>query len=210
MLETCSMYGRLSRNSHRRLLAELANAHTRTNVPEKLLKIVDEIAERGEANLTRLTILKKWFEEGGRLTAFALWVAARASSRKDKTKGEAAELFREAQMLVRGLDQRRLQLDKQGACCLYERLQAFQQETRRGHWGDVCIIHNWQLLLVEKSLAIALGKDATPAASYKLAADYCQNYDPRFGNSLNGPSQTKIQEIVRFMFTKEALEDLEP
>jgi hypothetical protein len=46
----------------------------------------------------------------------------------------------------------------------------------------------------------------SPAAGYKLAADYCQHYAPRHGNGLNGPSRTKIKEIVRFLFTYEALE----
>ena len=34
----------------------------RTNIPEKLLKIVEEIDENGNASLTRLTVLKKWLE----------------------------------------------------------------------------------------------------------------------------------------------------
>ena len=75
----------------------------RTNVPEKLLAIVDDIDAKGDASLTRLTILKKWFERPGRLVPFALWVADRASSRKGKTKGEAAELFREARGLLKGV-----------------------------------------------------------------------------------------------------------
>ena len=53
----------------------------RTNIPEKLLKIVEEIDENGNASLTRLTVLKKWLERPERLSAFAIWVAARAVSR---------------------------------------------------------------------------------------------------------------------------------
>ena len=68
----------------------------RTTVPEKLLAIADEIDERGEAQLTRLTVLKKWFERPGRLPAFGVFIAARATSRKGKTTGEATLLFREA------------------------------------------------------------------------------------------------------------------
>jgi hypothetical protein len=45
-----------------------------TSVPEKLLAIVDDIDAGGDANLTRLTVLKKWFERPGRLVPFALWV----------------------------------------------------------------------------------------------------------------------------------------
>jgi hypothetical protein len=43
-----------------------------TDIPEKLLKISAEIAVRGNANLTRLTILKKWFGHPGRLSPFAI------------------------------------------------------------------------------------------------------------------------------------------
>ncbi len=40
-----------------------------------------------------------------------------------------------------------------------------------------------------------------------MTAAYCQHYDPHYGNSLNGPSRTKVLEIVRFMFTAEALDE---
>lgn len=41
-------------------------------VSEKLLKIVEEIDERGNASLTRLTVLKKWFERAERLSPLNL------------------------------------------------------------------------------------------------------------------------------------------
>ncbi len=182
----------------------------RTPVPEKLLKIVEDIDAQGDANLTRLTVLKKWFEKPGRLKPFALWIASRASSRKGKTKGEAAELFREARKLLVDIQEHSPKLDHTRAERLHSRLVEFQDEYRNDRWGRVRIINNWQLLLVEKGLAIALGRNATPSAGYKLAADYCQNYDPQYGNTLNGPSSTKIMEIIRFLFTHEALEDEAP
>jgi len=46
----------------------------RTNVPEKLLKVVEEIDAHGQANLTRLVVLKKWFEPPRCLSALAIWV----------------------------------------------------------------------------------------------------------------------------------------
>jgi hypothetical protein len=178
----------------------------RTTVPEKLLKIVDDIDANGDANLTRLTVLKKWFEMPGRLKPFALWVAARASSRKGKTEGDAATLFGEARALLADLDRVHPQIDMRAARALHDRLRAFQNEYRNDRWGAVRIVRNWQLLLVENGLAIALDSQPSASAGYKLAADYCQNYDPKYGNSLNGPSSTKILELVRWMFTHEALE----
>lgn len=179
----------------------------RTPVPEKLLTIVDDINSSGDANITRLTVLKKWFKTPDRLVPFALWIASRASSRKGRTKGEAAELFREARALLAGIQRHDPKLNLSKAKQLHERLSEFQNECRNDCWGRVRIINNWQLLLVEKGLAIALGYDAIPSAGYKLAADYCQHYDAKYGNTLNGPSSTKIEEIVRFMFTHEALEE---
>ena len=69
------------------------------------------------------------------------------------------------------------------------------------------IIECWPLLLVEKGLALHAGLETHPPAGYKLAADWAQNYDPRYGNGLNGPSRGKLEELVRFMFGIEALED---
>jgi len=179
----------------------------RTNVPEKLLNIAAEIDTQGQANLTRLTVLKKWFERPERLRTFAAWVASRATSRKGKTAGEAGELFKESRALLAKVNKYDPELNREAAKALYYRLREFQNEYEQQRWGRVRIIKNWNLLLVEEGLRIYLGLgDSSPSAGYKLAADYCQNYDPHFGNSLNGPSRTKIEEIVRFMFTVEALE----
>ena len=178
----------------------------RTTVPEKLLKITDDISQTGTANLTRLTVLKKWFETPGRLQPFAIWVADRATSRKGKTQGEAGQLFREARALLSNLDRMEPKLDRPAAELLHAKLVGYQDDYRNDRWGRIRIVNNWQLLLIEKGLAIALNRHPRPAEGYKLAADYCQHYDPKYGNTLNGPSSSKIHEIVRWMFTHEALE----
>ena len=46
----------------------------------------------------------------------------------------------------------------------------------------------------------------TPTEGYRLAANYCENYDPRYGNSLNGPSRRRIEEIIDFIHHVEARE----
>ena len=180
----------------------------RTSIPEKLLRVAEEIEQRGSVNLTKLTILKKWFEQPHRLTSFAIFVAKRASGRKGKTAGEAAALFREARSLLAGLPDVHPEVDRREAEQLYERLKAFQNEYKRQRWGPVRIIRNRNLFLVEEGLRIYLWHADSPPEGYRLAANYCENYDPRYGNSLNGPSYTKVQEIIRFMFAVEALEDL--
>jgi len=179
----------------------------RTSATEKLLKVVDEIDAQGHASLTRLTVLKKWFERPKRLPAFSLWVAARAVSRKGKTGGAAAALFLEARALLDGLDKIIPKLNRRTSQRLHDRLRDFQNEYKNQQWGPVRIVHNWDLLLVEEALGIYLWHADSPSHGYKLAADYCLHYDSRYGNNLNGPSRAKIEEIVRFMLAIEALED---
>lgn len=177
-----------------------------TAIPEKLLKIADEIEEHGTANLTKLTVLKKWFEHPDRLSSFAMFIANRASGRKGKTTGEAATLFHDARALIGKLPLFRPEVPRQQAEEFYHRLKNFQNEYDQQQWGPVRIIHNRNLFMVEEGLRIYLWPTNPASDGYHLAAYYCENYDSRYGNSLNGPSRTKILEIMRFMFTVEAME----
>jgi len=181
----------------------------RTTISEKLLTIATEIKDQGSANLTRLTVLKKWFENPNRLSSFAIFVAKRASGKKGKTTGEAARLFRNVRVLFKGINVFSPEVPKEQAEKLHESLQAFQNEHKRLRWGTARIIKNHNLFLIEEGLRIYLWHSNYPQEGYCLAAKYCEHYDPSHGNSLNGPSYTKIHEIVRFMFTMEALEDIE-
>ena len=139
-----------------------------TDIPEKLLKISAEIAVRGNANLTRLTILKKWFGHAGRLPPFAIWVASRAISGKGKTGVEATELFRQARALLAKVNPYAPKVDRKSAKVLHDRLQTFQNEYKNQQWGPVRIIHNWDIMLVEQALAIYLWYSDSPAHAHLL------------------------------------------
>lgn len=182
----------------------------RTAVPEKILKIIDDIDAKGNVPQTRLTVLKKWFETPGRLPAFGLWVARRAAGRKGKTKGDAGALLDETRALL-GVDSTResrfQKIDPAAARSLHDRARTFQNEYEQHQWGPVRIIRSWPLLLVEQGLALHTGLNTHPTDGYKLAADWAQNYDPLLGTGLNGPSRGKLDELVRFLFAVEALED---
>lgn len=154
-------------------------------------------------------MLKKWFEHPGRLPAFGLWIAKRAAGRKGKTRAAAA-LMGEARALLGTTASREgvLRLvDPRAAKLLHDRARDFQNEFQHQPWRSVRIIHCWPLLLVEKGLALHISPAAPPADGYKLAADFCQHDDSRYGNSLNGPSRTRIREIAHFMFHLEAIEE---
>jgi hypothetical protein len=172
-------------------------------IHQKLASIVQEIDRRGCAELTRLTVLKQWFAVPGRLVAFSLWVAAQAAADEASRSEPAAELLREARALLAKVHQHG-DLQPTAMRDLYGRLKAFQDEHRRLKWGSVRVIRATALLVIEEAFAICLWHRHEPAVGYKLAASYCEHYDPRFGNNLNGPSQQRVQGIADFVARREA------
>ena len=182
----------------------------RSAVPEKLRKVIHDIHTRRNVSLTRLTVLKKWFERPGRLPVFGLWIARQAAGRKGKTQDGADALLDDARALLGSAatkDSVLQQIDREAARSLYDRARDFQNEFQKQQWGSVRIIHCWPLLLVEEGLALHAGLHRHPSDGYKLAADWAQHYDVRHGNGLNGPSRGKLQKLLRFMLSVEALED---
>ena len=182
----------------------------RTAVPEKFRRIIADINTKGNVPLTRLTVLKKWFEGPGRLRAFGLWIAQRAAGRKGKTKDGAGALLDEARALLGSSATRESpyqQINRAAAKSLHDRARDLQNEFQNQQWGPVRIVHCWPLLLVEEGLALHLDRAVTPSDGYKLAADWAQNFDSRYGNGLNGPSRAKLEELVRFILSVEAREE---
>ena len=178
-----------------------------TKIPQKLLKIIEDIDAQGQVNLTRLTVLKKWFEQSERLQAFGIWMAMLALSKGNANDDVESALFELTRRLLADVDSFRPVLDCEVAQSLYFRLNAYQKECKSIAWGAVRLIKNWNLMLIEEGLGIYLRNGATPSNGYKLAADYCQNYDPHYGTSLNGPSRAKVEEILQFIMAMEAMED---
>lgn len=181
----------------------------RTTVPEKIIEIIDDIETRGNVPLTRLTVLKGWLKYPGRLPALGLWIARRSAGRKGKTIGEYGALLREASALLGPAptgDRLFGEINRPAAEAFHARARDSQNEYQDGERERVRDIRCRQLFLVEEGLAVYLWHADSPDHGYQLAADWAQNHDRRHGNGLNGPSRGKLEELVRFMFTVEALE----
>ena len=164
----------------------------RTAVPEKILGIIDEIDAEGNASLTRLTVLKRWFERRGRLSMFGLWVARRAAGRRGKKKGEHGALLQEASKLLGPASTWEsffAQPERRATQELHDRARASQAEFEKQAWGPARVVTCWPLFLVEQGLAIYLRHADSPSHGYKLAADWAQNHNSRYGNGLNGPNR---------------------
>jgi len=179
----------------------------RTNIPEKLLKIGADIESNGPQNLTRLTVLKKWFETSGSLPSFAIFIAKRASSKRGKSKGDEAVLFDHANDLLRDVDIYNPEISLERARQLCTELSKYQSEIRKHKWTNIRIIINHDLYLIEEGLSLYSYSRDDASRGYKLAVSYCENYNPKYGNALDNNSLFKIHELVRFMFGYEATID---
>jgi hypothetical protein len=178
------------------------------NISHKLQKIVADIKECRRANLTRLTVLKKWFETPGRLPSFGVFIASQAILQAKKTTKEESDLFSEVREILSGVDVFMPSIPRAAAAGLYHRLVLFQNVHRDMKFVSVRLIRNQSLFLVEGGLRLYLWPERSdsPTEGYRLAASYCEHYDPRYGNGLNGPSTNRIEEIASFILAFEAHE----
>lgn len=181
----------------------------RTEIPEKIVSILQDVERFGSQEPSRLTVLKKWFQVTSRLKSFAIFVAKRALSHSGKVKSDEKEPFRLSRELLNGVDVVKPSVDKRRAKGLCRKLHDFQKDRGSTRWAVVRIIKNWNLFLVEQGLQIYLDRANDVAAGYKLASDYCRHYDPRYGSTLNSGSKHKLKEVISFMFAVEACEELE-
>ena len=150
----------------------------RTTIPEKLLKVAAQIEARGSASLTRMTVLKKWFEAPDRLPSLAIFIAKRSSARKGKSTGGAAELFREARGLLSGAAVYRPQVPRARAEKLPDRLRTFQSEYEKHRWGSGRVGRSRNLFLVEEGIGIYRWHAHSPHDGYRIAARYCALRSP--------------------------------
>ena len=184
------------------------HVNMRTTVPDKLTKITTDIDATGSASLTRLTVLKKWFEQNPkRLSSFIIFIARQALAGMDDFSGESGELFREASELLQSTEMYDPKLDRSTAENLFRLLHKFQCEYKNQQWGQLRIIYNRSLFLVEEALRIYLFRAGSASDGYRLATAYCENYDPKYGSNLNGPSLAKVDAMAKFLRFVEATED---
>ena len=172
-------------------------------IQRKLASIVEEIDRKGFAELLRLTVLKKWFDTPGRLTAFALWIAEKATTGEAPASETEAVLLEQVRALIADLPARG-DLNLGAMRELHGRLKAFQSDYMHLQWGPVRLVKSHRLMLIEDAFAICLWHPDDPRLGYKLAADYCGHYDARYGRTLNGPSRDRVQELSEFVARREA------
>lgn len=182
----------------------------RTEIPEQVYKIIDQIDNEGHAKLQSLDILSKWCERPKRLRALALRVAKSAIGRSGKTTGYFAVLLSEGRRLLGCASTHAslfFQPDRKAAEDLFSLAQAAQDKTVKRNGVLIRDIRCRPLFLMEKGLETFLWRSDQPDAGYKLAAEWAGNRKSKIGINLSGTSRGKLEDLVRFLIDVEAVED---
>ena len=128
----------------------------RTTVPRETPEGHRRHRHAGNLPLTRLTVLKKWFERPGRLPVFGLSVARQAVRRKGKMQDGAGALLYETRALLGSAATRESlfqQIDREAAQSLHDRARKFQKKrtaisaffrsSNRDRCGSSCWTAAW-------------------------------------------------------------------
>lgn len=82
---------------------------------------------------------------------------------------------------------------------LYDSLHEYQNDSKKLKWARVRILKDKDLFIVEETLKILLWNRDNPSSGYRLAAQYCENYDSLYGNNMNKGSVKALKEIASFL-----------
>ena len=176
------------------------------SIQDKLHSVVAEIEEKGHANQTRLTSLKKWLAEPGHQPTLGLWVAARAAATADAVDPAEPCLLELADKLLAGWAPTSPAPDRVQAKLLHGRIKSLQEEHHSLRWGPCPPFASRSLRLVEEGLDVYLYHPDAPTLGYRLAVDSCQPEHPTCGGDLSGPSRERLLELIDLIDAVEAEE----
>jgi hypothetical protein len=159
-------------------------------------------------DVTRLTILKSLCHEPAAAHRFLVHLARKTLERVDARKGRSERAPQRAAhrlMMTKALTamnawlRRPTSRRRQHLIDWRLRLRQEQSEYQRIKWGDVRIVHDWDLLLFEEALESLLSTPEGAAHwAYRVARDYAERGDAQHGSGLTPKSVPLLRDIADF------------
>jgi hypothetical protein len=173
----------------------------------KLARIAEELRGGASFSITRLTIVKSLCEDPDAAARFALHLAELTvdqmerrdcASQVDPAKwSHFKALAASALHQMRGCLEERMGEEAAVLRALLSKIKEAQNEHKHLEWGPVRIIESRELLLVENALRCVLSTDSA-YWGYRVAKEYAECYDPRYGDGLIPASAPMVEEIADF------------
>lgn len=174
----------------------------------KLARIARELSQGADFSITRLTTLKSLCEDPEVAAHFAVYLASHTSQRVDsippprhlsKTEWKAHnELVERAVERLGSYVERPSDPEREALRELLGELENVNDEYRSIPYGTAREIRDRHVLIVEDAVQCVLSPYSAPSRAYRLARDYTELYDPRYGTGLVPESAPLVMDIVDF------------
>ena len=174
----------------------------------QLATMAAELHEGASFNITRLTTLKSLCEEATVAARFAVHLARlthqkmQEQRRPSHLNAEKWEHYKQVvDEAVRQMERYVEQPTPQTTNPLWtlqSQVRALQDRYEQQAWGPVRIIESTEVLLIEYALSCLLQPTASADWGYRLARQYTERYDSRYGTGLIPESASLVEDIADF------------
>ena len=174
----------------------------------RLAQMAAELQQGNHFEVTRLTTLKSLCEDATAAARFAFHLA-QLTYRRMQEKAcpfhldpQQWEYYKQVvDEAVRQMQQYIEHPTQEDADLVQVRLtdvRAIQNTYRNQAWGPVRVIHSTEVLLIEYALSCLLQPTASADWGYRLARQYAERYDSRYGTGLIPESVPLVEDIADF------------
>jgi hypothetical protein len=174
----------------------------------QLATVARELCEGASFNITRLTTLKSLCEDTTAAARFALHLAQLTHKKMQEQRRPShlnaekwAHYKQVVEEAVRQMERYVEQPIPQTTNPLWQwqsQVRALQDRYENQAWGPVRIIESTEVLLIEYALSCLLQSTASADWGYRLARQYAERYDSRYGTGLIPESAPMVEDIADF------------
>ena len=174
----------------------------------RLAKLAAELREGGHFNITRLTSLKSLCEDADATMHFAVHVAKQTyqnmqernrpsyldAEKWDAYKALVAKALEHMEAYVEELTHE----TQRALWTVQSEVRGVQNTYKKNQWGPVRIIQSGDVLLIEYALSCLLQPNASSDWGYRIARQYAEHYNSRYGTGLIPESAPMVEDIADF------------
>ena len=176
----------------------------------RLVQVATELQQGKFFNITRLTTLKSLCEDPRDAAQFALHIAKLTYSKMQEKacpshlepkkweyyKQVADEAIRQMERYLEGSTEEQEDLLRTWLLDV----RGFQDRYKKQAWGAVRIIESREMLIIEQALSCLLQPTASAYWGYRIACQYAERYNPRYGTGLIPESAPMVKDIAGFWY----------
>jgi hypothetical protein len=188
----------------------MKKARTSKVVPKirQLATTARELREGASFNITRLTTLKSLCEDSTAAARFAVHLAQLTHKKMQEQRRpshlNAQQWQYYTQVVAEAIRQMQRYIEEPNAenadlvrAWLFD-VRKLQDRYAHQAWGPVRIIESTEVLLIEYALSCLLQPTASADWGYRLARQYAERYNSRYGTGLIPESAPMVEDIADF------------